>query len=217
MCLESQRSNRHTTLMNRSGPKVRLSRRLGVPLTPKAARIMQRRSSPPGQHGSNPHATRKLSDYKMQLLEKQKLRAQYNIHERQMAVAYAKAIRMKGASDENLIQVLETRLDALVLRAGFASTIYAARQLVTHGHFLVNGHPVNVPAYRLRVGDVVQVKPRSRTLALFGTRLDAIPPCQVPYIEASREHLSFRLVRLPKRAEVPVICDVPRVIEYYSR
>jgi small subunit ribosomal protein S4 len=203
--------------MNHIGPKVRLSRRLGIALTPKAGRIMQRRPSPPGQHGLNAHTARKPSDYKIQLLEKQKLRAQYNIREQQMSLAYAKAIKMKGASDENLIQILETRLDALVLRAGFANTIYAARQLVTHGHFLVNSHPVNAPSRHLQVGDLVEVKPSSRGLALFTSRLEDVPPCQVPYIEASRERLSFRLSRLPKRDEVPVICDVPRVIEYYSR
>lgn len=196
---------------------MRLSRRLGVPLTPKAARIMQRRSNAPGQHGPNARLGRKMSDYKMQLLEKQKLRAQYHISERQMAALYARAIKMKGASDENLIQLLETRLDALVLRAGFASTIYAARQLVAHGHFLVNGHPVNIPSYRLRVGDVAQVRERSRKLALFTRQLEAIPPARVPYVQASRDDLSLRLIALPKREEVPVTCDVPRVIEYYSR
>lgn len=112
---------------------MRLSRRLGVPLTPKAARIMQRRSNAPGQHGPNARLGRKMSDYKMQLLEKQKLRAQYHVSERQMAALYARAIKMKGASDENLIQLLETRLDGLVRRAGFASTIYAASRNARRG------------------------------------------------------------------------------------
>jgi len=87
----------------------------------------------------------------------------------------------------------------------------------SHSHFLVNSRPVNAPSRRLQVGDLVEVKPSSRGLALFTSRLEDVPPCQVPYIEASRERLSFRLSRLPKRDEVPVICDVPRVIEYYSR
>lgn len=162
-------------------------------------------------------ANRKISVYKAQLLEKQRLRAQYNIRERQMAAAYAKAIKMKGASDENLICLLETRLDALVLRAGFAPTIYAAQQLVSHGHFMVNGYKVNIPSYRLRVGDVAQVRSRSRELALLKDRLPKLSPSPTPYLEVSPEAMSFRLVALPKRDEVPVICDGPRVIEYYSR
>lgn len=203
--------------MNSTGPKVRLSRQLGVPLTPKAARIMARRPTPPGQHGLDARANRKISVYKAQLLEKQRLRAQYNIRERQMAAVYAKAIKMKGASDENLIRLLETRLDALVLRAGFAPTIYAAQQLVSHGHFMVNGHKVNAPSYRLRVGDVAQVRPRSRELALFKDCLSQLSPSPTPYLQVSPGTMSLCLIALPKRDEVPVICDVSRVIEYYSR
>ncbi|HEV7365406.1 MAG TPA: 30S ribosomal protein S4, partial [Gemmatimonadales bacterium] len=134
--------------MNRRGPKVKLARQLGIPLTPKAQRVMERRPNPPGQHGASPR--RKISGYKKQLIEKQRLRAQYNLSERQMSNAFAEAIRQPGNTGVRLLQFLEFRLDAIVLRAGFVRTIYAARQAVTHGHLQVNGKKVDRPSYRLK-------------------------------------------------------------------
>src|SRR4029079_2167436 len=118
------------------GPKVKIARALGIALTPKAARIMERRPNPPGQHGAT--TRRKVSDYKKQLLEKQRLRAQYNISERQLQNAFTEATRQSGNTGVNLVRLLEMRLDAVVMRAGFARTIYAARQAVVHGHVMVN-------------------------------------------------------------------------------
>ena len=119
--------------VNLRGPKVRIARQLGIPLTPKATRIMERRPEPPGQHGATPR--RKVSEYKKQLVEKQRLRAQYNVSERQLQNAFAEATRREGHTGVALLQLLEMRLDAVVLRAGFARTIFAARQAVSHGHF----------------------------------------------------------------------------------
>src|SRR4029079_2208885 len=135
------------------GPKVKIARALGIPLTPKAARIMERRPNPPGQHGA---ATRRqVSEYKKQLEEKQRLRAQYNVSERQLRNTFAQAIRQTGNTGVRLLQLLELRLDAVVLRAGFVRTIYAARQAVTPGHVTVNGRKVDRPSRRLKPGDVV--------------------------------------------------------------
>jgi len=201
--------------MNYTGPKVKLSRHLGIPLTAKAAKVMEKRNYPPGEHGQSQKFRRKVSDYGRQLLEKQKLRAQYNIHERQMRNYIDRATRRKGVTPDVLLQILESRLDSFVYRAGFATSIYAARQYVSHGHILVDGKRVNLPAYELKLGQIVQVKEQSRTIPnIQGVFADANPPS---YIALNRNNYSAQLVRLPQRAEVPVVCEVPLVIEYYSR
>ncbi|RIK45082.1 MAG: 30S ribosomal protein S4 [Chloroflexi bacterium] len=201
--------------MKYNGPKVKLSRKLGIPLTAKAARIMDKKSHPPGEHGREKQFRRKVSDYARQLLEKQRLRAQYNIHERQMRNYVDRAVRKKGVTGNTLIQILETRLDAFVHRAGLAPTIYAARQLVGHGHVQVNGRRVDLPAYELRPNDVVTIKESSRQMPLI---LDAVDNANPPsYIELDKANLRARLLRLPEREETPIICELPLVIEYYSR
>jgi small subunit ribosomal protein S4 len=202
--------------MNYTGPKVRLSRRFGVPLTPKAAKIMEKRGYPPGQHGRMAARFSKVSDYKRQLQEKQLLRAQYNIHERQLRNYYQKASSRVGNTPDNLIQLIETRLDAVVMRAGLARSIYAARQYVTHGHIEVNGKRVNIPSYNVEVGDVVSVKEKSLKMPCFTEALESTiaPP---PYLDRDEAAMSVKLLYLPKRDEVPVICEMSLVIEFYSR
>jgi small subunit ribosomal protein S4 len=201
--------------MNKTGPKVRLSRALGIALTPKAARVMEKKPHPPGAHGRVQNFRRKLSDYKRQLMEKQKLRAQYNIHERQLRNYFDKAQRKKGNTGDNLLQMLEMRLDAIVLRGGLARTIYAARQLVTHGHILVNGKRVDVPGYTVDAGDVISIKPKS--VQLPGIQ-DALGDAQnISYLSLDRNMASVRVNEIPQRDFIPVICDVPLVIEFYSR
>lgn len=201
--------------MNYTGPKVKLSRQIGVPITPKAARIMEKRSYPPGQHGQAKQFRRKVSDYGRQLMEKQKLRAQYNIHERQMRNYIDRATRKKGVTGDVLFQILESRLDAVVYRAGFARTIYAARQYVNHGHVLVDGKRVNLPAQEIQVSQTVSIKQKSRTMPNIQEAVsDAAPPS---YLSLNKENLAVQLVRLPQREEVPVICEVQLVVEYYSR
>ena len=201
--------------MNKTGPKVKLSRQLGIALTPKAAKVMEKKPHPPGEHGRVQNFRRKLSDYKRQLVEKQKLRAQYNIHERQMRNYFDKAQSKKGNTGDNLLQMLEMRLDAVVLRGGLARTIYAARQLVTHGHILVNGERVDVPGYTCKPGDVVSVRAKSQQLP--GIQ-EAMADAQgISYLSLVRNTATVRVVDLPQRDFIPVICDVPLVIEYYSR
>ena len=201
--------------MNKTRSRVRLSRALGIPLTPKAQRHLERRPYPPGQHGRR---RRTVSDYKARLLEKQRLRAQYDLSEAQLRLALAKAMRGGQNPGAALLADLETRLDALVLRAGFARTIYQARQAVSHGHITVNGRRVDRPSYRVRPGDRIEVAAGSKPktpflLAATGAHAAATPA----YLDVDLEALTARLVRLPSRAEIPVICDERLVVEFYSR
>lgn len=201
--------------MKYTGAKVKLSRKLGIALTPKAQKYVERKPYPPGQHGPEKRRA-KLSDYGRQLLEKQRLRFQYNIHERQLRRYYEEASRILGNTADNLIQLLERRLDAFVLRAGFARTIYAARQYVRHGHIEVNAKKVNIPSYQLSVGDVVRVREKSRRIPDIQEALRQAGQAP-PYIEVSKADFTARLLYLPPREEVPVICEVPMVVEFYSR
>lgn len=194
---------------------VKRSRALGVPLSPKAARGLERRPARPGVHG---RARVRPSDYRARLLEKQRLRAQYGLNERQLRNAVSRAVRRAERSGDVLLADLETRLDALVLRAGFARTIWQARQAVSHRHIRVDGGRVDVPSYRVRPGQVVEVTPASRQLAPFqaaaaGEHAQRHPP----YLEVDPERLSARLARPPQRSEIPVICDETKVIEFYAR
>jgi small subunit ribosomal protein S4 len=195
------------------GPKVKIARALGIALTPKAARIMERRPNPPGQHGAA--TRRKLSEYKKQLVEKQRLRAQYNVSERQLRNTFAQAIRQTGNTGVRLLQLLEMRLDAVVVRAGFVRTIYAARQAVAHGHFLVNGKKVDRPAYRVQPGDVVSLATRSKDMIAFSVPLEnARPPA---YLQLDKDKRSVRVNEIPERDQIPVQCEASLIVEFYSR
>jgi small subunit ribosomal protein S4 len=202
--------------VNHPRPKVRISRALGMPLTPKAVAYFERRPYPPGEHG---RARRKPSDYQVRLLEKQRLRHQYFVSERQLRRIFADALRQQGKAGENLVTLLERRLDATVLRAGLARTIYQARQLVTHGHLRVDGARVDRPSYRLRPGQVITVKETSRTKAPFQLAAAGAhaPATGAPYLSVSLADLAVRVLRGPARPEVPVICDEQLVVEFYSR
>lgn len=201
--------------MNYTGPKVRLSRKLGIRLTPKASKVLDKKSYPPGAHGNKKGRRGKQSDYGKQLLEKQKLRLQYHISEKQMSNYYDKAAKMTGNTGELYVQLLETRLDALVHRAGFARSMYAARQYVQHGHILVNGRKLDIPSYQVKVGDVISLKEKSRKIEVFQ---EAIRNSAAPsYLEVAKTDFSAKLAYVPTRDEVPVICEVSLVVEYYSR
>ena len=198
--------------------KVRLSRALGVALTPKAARYLEKRPYAPGEHG---RTKRKAdSDYAIRLREKQRLREQYNLREAQLRIQFEEARRKDGLTGENLVEQLEMRLDALVLRAGFARTMAQARQFVVHRHILVDGKLVDRPSFRVKPGQLIHVKQRSEgtepfQVAAAGGHADVLPPVP-PYLEVELDKLQARLVRRPKRAEVPVVCDVQLVVEYYA-
>jgi len=180
---------------------------------------MERRPYGPGQHG---RARKKQdSDYAVRLREKQRLRAQYGIRESQMARYFEEAKRTAGQTGENLVEFLEMRLDALVLRAGFARTIAQARQLVVHRHIVVDGQRVDRPSFRVSEGQLVAVHERSETMVPFqvaaaGAHRDVLPAVPA-YLDVKLESLQARLVRRPKRSEVPVTCEENLVVEYYAR
>ena len=200
--------------MNYTGPKVKISRKLGLELTPKARKITAKKPYPPGQHGPSKKRS-KQSDYGRQLLEKQRLRLQFNISEKQMTNYYKKAASMVGNTGDLLVQLLESRLDSIVYRSGFASSIYAARQYVSHGHIQVNGKRVNISSYQMRLNDLITIRESSRKMEGFqeSIRSAGAPP----YIELSKADFSARFLYVPPREEIPVICDVPLVVEFYSR
>jgi small subunit ribosomal protein S4 len=202
--------------VNNSRPKAKLSRALGIPLTPKCVKYFEARPYPPGVHG---RGRKQTSDYKTRLLEKQRLRAQYDISETQLRRAFEHAHAHTGKTGEVLIVDLETRLDALVLRSGLARTIYQARQMVTHQHLEVNGSRVDRPSYRVQPGDVVAVANRSRNKKNFQVAAAGANAAEVipPYLQVNHGDLKFRLERPPVRTEIPVICDEQLVVEYYSR
>jgi small subunit ribosomal protein S4 len=200
---------------NSSRPKAKRSRALGTALTPKCVRYLENRPYPPGVHGRGRKTT---SDYKVRLLEKQRLRAQYDVSEKALRRAFAEAVKRPELTGEALVIALETRLDATVLRAGFARTIYQARQTVVHRHVTVNGQRVDRPGYRLRPGDVVAIAPRSRDKTPFALAAAGGHPQTPPaYLQVELAQLQAMLTRMPSRTEIPVICQEQLVVEFYAR
>ncbi|RUQ22660.1 MULTISPECIES: 30S ribosomal protein S4 [Kocuria] len=208
-----------TTKSKRARNLVRKSRALGIPLTPKAEKYFERRPYGPGQHG---RARKKAdSDYAVRLREKQRLRAQYNIREAQMRRAYAEAKRVEGQTGEKLVELLESRLDALVLRSGFARTISQARQMVVHRHIMVDGVRVDRPSFKVKPGQLIHVHPRSEKMDPFqvaatGAHQDVLPDTP-GYLNVEIDKLHAKLERAPKRSEIPVTCEEQLVVEYYAR
>ena len=204
-------------MSKRHSAKYKLDRVMGENLWGRPKSPVNKRSYGPGQHGQR--RKQKTSDFGLQLKAKQKLKGYYgNITEKQFLRTYEEADRRKGNTSENLIALLETRLDALVYRAKFVPTVWAARQFVNHGHVLVNGKRVNIPSYRVKPEDVVEVRERSRNMALVLEALQS-PERDVPdYIELDAKGQKARLIRLPELAEVPypVKMEPNLVIEYYS-
>jgi small subunit ribosomal protein S4 len=203
---------------SRTHSKTRLSRALGVALTPKAARIMENRPYQPGEHGRTKR--RSDSDYAVRLKEKQRLRAQYGIREKQLRRTFTRATKASGMTGANLVELLEMRLDALVLRSGFARSMAQARQFVVHRHITVDGQIVDRPSFEVQPGQVIGVKTSSESLEPFqvaasGGNAEVLP--DVPgYLDVALDKLEAKLDRRPKRDEVPVTCDVQLVVEYYA-
>lgn len=196
------------------GPKVKIARALGLAFTPKAGRIMEKRPYGPGQHGMS--RKRNASVYKTQLLEKQRLKHTYNVSEAQLSGAYTKATRAHGSTGEKMLQILETRIDAMVLRFGFARSSYAARQYVAHGHFEINGKRCWSPSHAVKPGDVVSVREKSKNhpqIIEASSNAGETPE----YIQVDREKLQGTLIALPLRTQMPLALDEQLVIEFYSR
>lgn len=205
-------------MTKRHSAKYKISRRLGENLWGRAKDPVLRRDYAPGQHGAL--RRRKLSDYGTQLRAKQKLKGYYaNISEKQFRKVYAEAVRRKGDTSENLVGLLERRLDAVIYRMGVVPTVFAARQFVNHGHIRVNGRRVNIPSFQVKEGDVVEVAERSRQIPMV---LEALqnPERSVPeYIEFDAKAVKGTFLRVPKLAEIPypVQMEPNLVIEFYSR
>ena len=197
--------------------KYKINRRLGVNLWGRPKSPVNVRDYRPGQHGQR---RRKPSDYGLQLAAKQKLKGYYgNISERRFQRYYKEAVRRRGDMSENLIGVLERRLDAVIYRMKYVPTVFAARQFVNNGHIKVNGRRVNIPSYQVKDGDVIEIKEKSRELPLV---LDAIksPERDVPeYMDVDPKKMQGTFIRQPKLADVPypVQMEPNLVIEYYSR
>ncbi|KAB2903836.1 MAG: 30S ribosomal protein S4 [Anaerolineae bacterium] len=205
--------------MGNSRPKAKTMRRFGEVLIarPKYQRIVDKRPYPPGMHGKEKALRRgRLSDFGLQLTEKQKLAFIYNVGERQMRRYYLKASRMPGVTGDNLLALLETRLDNLVYRLGFANTIWAARQMVSHGHILVNGKKLNVASYQVVPGDMITLHQRMRSNVQVVEAIESRGPLPefVSYEEAS---FTGTLIRVPNRQEITIPVTEQLVVEYYTR
>jgi small subunit ribosomal protein S4 len=204
-------------MSKRHSAKYKLDRRMGENIWGRPKSPVNSRSYGPGQHGQRRKS--KVSDFGLQLRAKQKLKGYYgNLTEKQFSRIYEEADRRKGNTSENLIGLLESRLDAIVYRAKFVPTVFAARQFVNHGHVTVNGQRVNIASYRCKPGDVVEVRERSRNMALVLEAIQSGERDFADYIEVDAKGLSAKFIRVPELSEVPypVKMEPNLVIEYYS-
>jgi small subunit ribosomal protein S4 len=205
-------------MSKRNAAKYKLDRRMGENVWGRPKSPVNKREYGPGQHGQR--RKQKLSDFGTQLKAKQKLKGYYaNISERQFRKTYEEAARMKGDTSENLVGLLESRLDALVYRAKFVPTPFAARQFVNHGHIRVNGKRVNIASYRCKVGDVIEVREKSKQLGLVLESADLAERDVPDYVEVDHSKMTARYLRQPAFADVPypVIMEPNQVVEFYSR
>ena len=204
-------------MTKRTESKYKIDRRLNVNLWGRAKSPINKREYGPGQHGQK---RKKPSDYGVQLMAKQKLKGYYgNISERQFRKYYAEAMRRKGDSGENLIGILESRLDAIVYRMKFVPTVFAARQFVSHGHVSVNGQRVTVPSYMIKVGDKIEVRTKSKQLATLKEASESAERDVPEYIDVDHSKFAGALKRVPGLKDVPypVQMEPNLVIEFYSR
>ena len=201
------------------GPVGKISRRLGIGITEKGQRILSKRPFPPGQHGPGARR-RQVSDYGLQLMEKQKARYVYGILEKQFRHLFEKAQRVPGQTGEALFSLLERRLDNVVYRLGLATTRQQARQLVTHGHVVVNGRKTNIPSFSVRVGDKVGVRPESRRRPYFKNLVDGgeLGRTRVPdWLRFNAADLAGEVVALPRREDAEQNINEQLIVEFYSR
>jgi len=197
---------------------VKMSRREGYALHPKAVKYLARRSTVPGQHGRT--VRKNVGQYNLQLREKQKVKRLYGLLEKQFARLMVEASRTKGQSGTALLQFLEQRMDNAVYRAGFSTSRRGARQLVTHGHFMVNGRRVDVPSIRLRVGDEIELRSASKNNEYF-KRLDEVSPggneSSLSWLKVDRKKVAFKVTGTPTREEAEPEIQEQLIVEYYSR
>ena len=197
-----------------TGPRVRVLRALGVNLPGLSAKSMEKRPTPPGQHGARKRRT--ASNYGKRLKEKQKLRAHYGLTETQLRRIAAEAARSRGNAMQQLVQLLERRVDNMVFRAGFARTIPAARQLVVHGHITVNGKRLTYPSARLNLGDVIGVGGARGTTAVKAQQSLGAVLAAPGWLDVTQEAMTARLSGMPDVDAVPFPIELPLVVEFYS-
>lgn len=196
------------------GPKSKIARKFQEPIF-GADKVLERKNYAPGQHGQNKRRS-KLSEYGVQLKEKQKAKYTYGILERQFRKIFAQASRKQGITGENLLQLLESRLDNVVYRLGIAPTRSAARQLVGHRHIEVNGHVVNIPSYQLRPGDIVEVREKSKSLEVITTALEGRSN-QYNWLEWDGKQMSGKFLNYPERENIPENIKEQLIVELYSK
>ncbi len=198
-----------------TGPRVRISRRFGIPIF-GPTKYLERRNYGPGVHG--PKSRRKSTDYGLGLIEKQKLKYYYGLLERQFRGVYEKALKRRGVTGEQMLQILETRLDNVVYHLGFANTRAAARQMVSHGHVRVNGRKVNVPSFALKVNNVVDIKNNNVSRQLATKNMELSTSRSVPdWLLLSKDEFKGSVMRVPTRDEIQPIANEQAVVEFYSR
>jgi len=198
-----------------TGPRVRISRRFGVPIF-GPSKYLERRNYGPGVHG--PKSRRKFTDYALGLIEKQKLRYYYGLMERQFRGVYERALKRRGVTGETMLQILETRLDNVVYHLGFANTRAAARQMVCHGHVKVNARKVDIPSFALKVNDAIEVKDNNVSRQLATRGLEISPSRVVPeWLSLNKDGFKGVVMRIPTRDEIQPIANEQAVVEFYSR
>ena len=198
-----------------TGPRVRISRRFGIPIF-GPTKYLERRNYGPGVHG--PKSRRKTTEYGAGLIEKQKLRYYYGLMEKQFRGVYEKAKNRRGVTGETMLQILETRLDNVVFHLGFGNTRAAARQMVCHGHVTVNGRKAAIPSYALKVNDVIAIKNHNVSKQLATKGLETSTSRAVPdWMSLTKEELKGVVMRIPTKAEIQPIANEQAVVEFYSR
>jgi len=195
-----------------TGPVWKISRRLGFSIL-ENGKELNKRPYAPGQHGQK---RKKQTEYGLQLAEKQKVRHMYGLNEKQFRNTYKRAVKMSGIAGYNFFCLLESRLDNIVYRLGFATTRRQARQLVNHGHFLVNGKKVDIPSYQVKIGDTIAVKEKSRNLEIIKSSIDGRNHV-VGFVDVDNEKLEGKYVRLPERSELNQEISEQLIVEYYNR
>ena len=198
-----------------TGPRTRISRRFGIPMF-GPDKYLERRNYGPGVHG--PKSRRKHTDYGLGLIEKQKLRYYYGLMEKQFRGVYEKALRRRGVTGEQMLQILETRLDNVVYQLGFATTRAASRQMVCHGHVKVNGHKVDIASYALKVNDIVEIKEGNVSRQLASKNQEQSTSRVIPeWLSLNKETFKGTVMRIPTRDEIQPIANEQAVVEFYSR
>ena len=198
------------------GSITKVSRRLGVALSPKAEKYLERRPYAPGEHGQSRRG--KISEYALQLREKQKMKYLYVVLEKQFRNYYKKAVSQRGVTGDNLVKLLERRFDNVVFRAGFSPSRAGARQLVSHGHLLVNGKKVNIPSYQLKPGDVIEFRQKSLNMDAVTDSLNRAPESRIPsWVQVDKAQQKVVFVAVPEREEVQEQFNEQLVVELYSK